>query len=365
MNRRKRVVLGMSGGVDSSMSAWLLDRAGYEVIGVTFRMPRFGPESRAAAERDLADARRVAERIGIRHRAVDVAGEFDRVVIAPFVEEYRRGRTPNPCVLCNREMKFRLLREIARAEGAEKIATGHYARVLSRDGRPVLARALHRPKDQSYFLCRLSPEQIAALVLPLGALSKEEIRRTAAAIGLAVHDKAESQEVCFAPPGRHAELLEARLPGGGLRGEIVDLEGRVLGEHRGVEFYTIGQRRGLGIGGGGTPFYVVALDPASRRVVVGRDSDLFHRRMLVENCVWSAEEPQEGDRLEGQIRHRHRAASARVVSRENGGRIRIEFDEPQRAITPGQAAAFYRGDIVIGGGWIAAAGGEEKRVEGS
>jgi tRNA-specific 2-thiouridylase len=347
-----RVVVGMSGGVDSSLAAALLVEQGFEVIGVTMHLA--GSASRCCSLDDAEDARRVAERLGIRFYVANYKDRFREEVIEPFADAYLAGRTPIPCVACNDRFKFSHLLARARALGAEVVATGHYARV-ERDpqsGAPRLLRGADARKDQSYFLFRLSAEQLRRSHFPIGALSKPEVRQRAQALGLATADKPESQEICFVPDGDYARVVEEIRPGAARGGEIVDAEsGAVLGAHGGVHRFTVGQRRGLG-GGGPEPRYVVGLDAAQRRVWVGSAAALDARGARLRGVCWTAGAAPSGLlRAHVQVRYRHTPVPATVVPSADGG-AGVEFDAPVRAVSPGQAAVFYRGDEVLGGGWI-------------
>ena len=363
------VVVGMSGGVDSSTAAALLLAEGYPVVGLTMqlwdqrRMAEADPNAPATVEGrccsllDVYDARRVAERLDFPFYVVNYQRQFEETVVRPFVEEYLRGRTPIPCAHCNNAVKFDQLLATARQIGAERLATGHYARIEfdPERGRHLLRRAVDETKDQSYFLFGLRQEQLSRTVFPLGSLRKDDVRALAREHGLPVAEKPESQEICFVPHGDYARFLEAyhreqakSLPD--LEGEIVTTEGKVLGRHNGLHRFTVGQRRGLGIATG-SPLYVIALDPASRKVVVGDDPALRARSCFVRDVNWIAcEKPEEGLSVQVKIRHQHHPAPATLVP--DGERVRVEFDQPQRAITPGQAAVFYQDDLVVGGGWI-------------
>jgi tRNA-specific 2-thiouridylase len=343
----------MSGGVDSSVAAALLVEQGVEVIGVTLRLA--GGSSRCCSLEDAEDARRVAERLGIRFYVGDYAEAFRREVMEPFADAYLAGRTPIPCVACNRRFKFRHLMERARGLGAEAVATGHYARIGRANGAWQLLRARDREKDQSYFLFDLEPAQLGAIRFPVGALSKAEVRERARALGLATADKAESQGICFVPDGDYARAVEAlrpaALPGAG---EIVDEEGRALGRHAGVHHFTVGQRRGLGVAAG-RRLYVKAIDAERNRVVLAPAERLGAAGAELAGVSWISGRAPEGPlRARVQVRHRHGGAEARVEPLDSGG-ARIRFDAPVTAVAPGQAAVFYEGERVLGGGWIAAA----------
>lgn len=350
-----RVVVAMSGGVDSSVAAALLAESGAETIGVTMRLSESG--SRCCSLEDADDARRVAERLGIRFFVAGYAESFGREVIDAFADDYLAGRTPIPCVTCNKRFKFDHLLERARIFGASRVATGHYARIVREPGggRARLFRAVSREKDQSYFLFPLTQAQLRSAEFPIGEMSKEAVRERARALGLATAEKPESQEICFVPDGDYTKVVERLRPEAATaRGEIVDLSGRVLGEHRGIHRFTVGQRHGLGIASD-RRLYVVRLDAARQRVVVGDVTDLDRRRARVERVSWIAGAPPERP-LEArvQIRHRHRAARARVRALGPDA-AEIEFEEPVRAVAPGQAAVFYdaeHDEELLGGGWL-------------
>ena len=346
-----RVVVGMSGGVDSSVAAAMLCEEGHEVIGVTMHLA--GSDSRCCSLDDADDARRVADRLGIRYYVANYKDAFREEVTLPFADAYLAGRTPIPCVTCNRRFKFDHLLARAHALGAESVATGHYARIEAGCGGPVLRRGEDARKDQAYFLFNLSPEQLSQLRFPLGALTKDEVRARARALGLATAEKPESQEICFVPDGDYARVVETlrpdALPG---PGEIVDEAGAVLGSHAGLHRFTVGQRRGLGLAGQERR-YVVALDAERNRVVVGPVGSLDCPETRVEAVHWALPDvPVEPFRATVQVRHQHGGALATVTP---AGRrtARVAFDEPVRAVAPGQAAVFFAGDRVLGGGWIA------------
>jgi tRNA-specific 2-thiouridylase len=354
---RPRVVVALSGGVDSSVAAALLAGSGSEVVGITLHLA--GDASRCCSLEDAEDARRVADRLGIRFFVANYTESFREEVVEAFADAYLSGRTPIPCVACNKRFKFDLLMERARVLGAQAVATGHYARV-ERDpdtGAFVLRRAVDRDKDQTYFLFQLDQAQLARVRFPLGTLTKDAVREHARRLGLATADKPESQEICFVPDGDYARVVERVRPEAReRRGEIVDSAGRVLGEHGGVHRFTIGQRHGLGVSVG-RRLYVTRIEADTGRVVVGDPADLGVRRVHVSGASWIAgAAPPGAVRARVQVRHRHEGAAASVVPLE-GGRARVDFDAPVRAVAPGQAAVFYEPDVdegerVLGGGWI-------------
>ncbi|MEW5762401.1 MAG: tRNA 2-thiouridine(34) synthase MnmA [Bacillota bacterium] len=349
-----RVAVAMSGGVDSSVAAALLKGAGHEVIGITMEIWPPGRENGGCCGlAAVQDARRVAFRLGIPHYVVNLREVFARQVIDNFCAEYARGRTPNPCIRCNRYVKFDALLERARALEAAFLATGHYARI-ARDratGRFLLKKGVDQGKDQSYFLYSLTQAQLSRILFPLGELTKERVRAVARDLGLPVAEKAESQEVCFIPDNDYHRFLRRHCPGDFREGPILDERGRVLGRHRGLAFYTVGQRRGLGIAAG-EPLYVVALDPVRNAVVVGPERALYREALVAGELNWIAFDALQAPlQVQARIRYRHREAPATVAPRDEG-RVLVRFFTPQRAITPGQAAVFYDGDLVVGGGTI-------------
>ena len=350
-DRPRTVVVAMSGGVDSSVAAGLLARDGFHVVGLFMRL---GIEAESAGAKtccslaDAEDARAVAEHLGIDFYVLNCADGFERI-IAEFCDEYARGRTPNPCVRCNQWLKFGHLARYADALGAERIATGHYARAVEGDDGPQLLRGRDRAKDQSYVLFGIGRETLGRVGLPLGERTKAEVRRLAADWRLPVHDKAESQDICFVPDADYSRLLADR--GVELHpGPIEHVDGRRLGEHRGYERFTIGQRRGLRVAAG-HPIYVVRIEPRTATVIVGEDVHLHSDRTRVGDVHWLTREPPPSPvRATVQIRYSHAGAPATITC--EGDAAEVVFDEPVRAITPGQAAVFYDGERVLGGGWI-------------
>ena len=348
----------MSGGVDSSATAALLLEQGYDVVGITLKLwPQdcvSRAEDKCCGPQAVTDARAVCHTLGIPYYLIDEAAEFQAKVIQYFADEYKMGRTPNPCVLCNQNLKFGRLIERADRLGAEYIATGHFARIeASPDGASRLLKRGRDPrKDQSYFLFSLRQEQLARAMFPLGDKTKTDTREVARQCNLKTADKEESMEICFVPDNDYAGFLQQTHLVERHRGDIVDLQGRVLGQHDGIEFFTIGQRKGLGLSSP-KPLYVIELDPASNRVVVGDDAALERDEFTAERCNWIAfDAPSVPLAATVKIRYNHPGAEA-TVSPLGDGKVKVKLHSPQRAITPGQAAVFYLGDLVLGGGWIA------------
>lgn len=345
---RKKIVVAMSGGVDSSVTAGLLVEAGHEVAGVSLRLWECQREQPQNCS-DYLGAKRVAALLGIPHTLLDMRSEFVSAVVRPFAHSYLRGRTPNPCVACNRDFKLGALLEWAKAEGAEYVATGHYAR-LARDragGKVSLLRGADRKKDQSYFLFALSQAQLARTLFPLGDLIKDEVRQKARSLGLPVADRPESQDICF---GDYRALVESFAESGEVSGgEIVDRSGKVLGFHQGIHRLTVGQRKGLGLSAS-HPLYVLEIDEAAKRVVVGRREDLGCKGLTAGSVNW-IEPPAEEFEAEVQLRYRSQPVPC-LVRRRGEENCEVRFESVFPPVTPGQAAVFYRGDRVLGGGWI-------------
>jgi tRNA-uridine 2-sulfurtransferase len=350
------IVCAMSGGVDSAVAAGLLVEAGHEVVGITLHLYDSGPEhrvGRCCAAADQEDARRVAAHLGIRHYTLDYRTLFERAVIRDFVDTYAGGETPTPCTHCNAQVKFGPLLSTARGLGADRLATGHYARVEAdpRGGLRLL-RGRDERKDQSYFLFPLTQAALDFTVFPLGELEKTAVRAHARRLGLPNAEKPESMEVCFVEGVSVGRFVQERLAAPPAAGPVVDLEGRPLGVHPGVHHFTVGQRRGLPIAGDGRPRWVVAIDAAQATVVAGEVEGLARSELEARDVHWIGSEPAPGTVLEVQVRHRHRAAPA-VLEPARRGRARVRFTTPIRAVANGQAAVFYRGEEVVGGGWIA------------
>jgi tRNA-specific 2-thiouridylase len=362
------IAVAMSGGVDSSTVAAMLVARGQSVVGLTMqlwnqrRLPELASDrgsGRCCSLDDVYDARRVAEQLGIPYYVVNFERQFERQVVDPFVAEYLAGRTPIPCTLCNNFIKFDQFLEMADGIGASQIATGHYARI-TRDagtGRWQLRKAVDHTKDQTYFLFGLTQPQLARTLFPLGEMNKEKVRELAREMRLAVAAKGDSQEICFVPNGDYAAFLNAYLRSKGLdpaedRGDVVTADGRLLGVHAGVHHFTVGQRRGLGVATG-EPLYVIATDPATQRVIVGSNKQLLSTRLVAKGVNWvSLAELAAPARALVRIRNKHEAAPATLYPTVTADCVEVRFDEPQRAVTPGQAAVFYDNDLVLGGGWI-------------
>jgi tRNA-specific 2-thiouridylase len=370
LNTGEPIAVAMSGGVDSSVVAAMLVREGHKVVGMTMqlwnqrRLPELATEGatgRCCSLDDVYDARRVAEQVGIPYYVVNFEEQFEAQVVKPFVDEYMAGRTPIPCTLCNNYIKFDRFLEMADSVGAHYMATGHYARVRYDEsaGRYQLLRAVDESKDQTYFLFGLTQAQLARTLFPLGGLNKPEVRDLARGMELAVAAKGDSQEICFVPNGDYAAFMNAYLKEKGVTveetsGEIVTTDGRALGRHAGIHHFTVGQRKGLGVATG-EPLYVIATIPASQQVIVGGNDDLLRKRFYANDVNWisiACVDAAAPVRAQVKIRNRHVAAPATLIATERADRVEVRFDEAQRAITPGQGAVFYDGDLVLGGGWI-------------
>lgn len=363
MMKKKTVVVGMSGGVDSSVAAYLLKEQGYEVIGATMQI--WQEESECVLEQEggccglsaVEDARRVAQMLDIPYYVMNFRREFKEQVMDYFTREYVAGRTPNPCIACNRYVKWESLLKRSMDIGADYIATGHYARIAQlENGRYAIQRSVTAAKDQTYALYNLTQDQLAHTLMPVGEYTKDEIRDIARKIGLRVADKKDSQEICFIPDHDYAGYIERECPGS-LQGpgNFVDKDGNVLGQHRGIIHYTVGQRKGLNLSMG-KPVFVTAIRPQTNEVVIGDNEDCFSRELYAEQLNYSvAEQMPERFRAAGKIRYAHAGADCEV-ERIDRDRIRVIFDEPQRAVTPGQAVVLYQGDLVLGGGVITDSG---------
>jgi tRNA-specific 2-thiouridylase len=357
MSKNGRVVVAMSGGVDSSLAAYILKEQGYEVVGITMKL--WGEEDPNASRHnkqccsveDAFDARRVCQLLGVPHYTLNFEREFKKHVIEYFVQEYARGRTPHPCIACNDKVKFAFFLRRAQALDADFIATGHYARkTTDGQGRHHIVKAIDAAKDQTYVLYGLRQEELANVLFPMGDFYKPDIRRIARDLKLPVADKPDSQDICFIPNGDYRAFVRERAEQ--RPGPIVDTRGRVLGMHQGVMNFTVGQRRGLGVQAQGKPLYVIAIEPERSTVVVGSDDDLLHEGLIADNVNFISGEPLDGPRsVTAKARYKADEAPAVITAVENG-RVRVDFREPQRAVTPGQAVVFYSGDDMLGGGVI-------------
>ncbi len=356
--KKGRIVAAMSGGVDSSLAAALLKKAGYEAIGVTFRMwPKEECGSSAARSccslEAVTRARLVTESLGMPYYVVDYSGEFKKEVIDYFCGEYLKGRTPNPCVICNAKIKFGLLLDKAKSLGASSVATGHYANTCydKKSGRYLLKEGRDKSKDQSYFLFALSQEQLKNAIFPLGNMTKDKVRAMAKKLKLKTFDTVSSQDICFVRDMDYAEYIKKKTGVDMKPGDIIDSNGKVVGHHKGIPFYTIGQRRGLGIAHK-EPLYVTAIDAKNNRVVVGPREEVMKKSLFAERMNWIAiDRLDKPIRALARIRYNHKKAKA-TITKTGKDSVRVDFDVAQAAPTPGQAVVFYKGDVVLGGGWI-------------
>lgn len=359
-----RVVVAMSGGVDSSAVAAMLKDEGYDVVGITLQLYDYSAAAiqksgkTCCAGQDIHDARRVAEQIGIPHYVLNYESKFKEAVMEDFADTYLAGQTPIPCVRCNQSVKFKDLLQMAHDLGAEVMATGHYVQhKIDSSGKAQMLRGADPLKDQSYFLFATTQKQLDFLRFPLGHLHKEETRKLAEKFGLQTADKPDSQDICFVPTGDYAAVVQRLRPGAIEAGEIVHVDGRVIGQHEGIIHYTIGQRRGIGVGGdigGGEPLYVVKLDPKKHQVIVGPKEALATSEIWVKELNWLGEEsiPAEGLQVEVKLRSAQQATTATVYLAEGANKARVVLTPPQYGVAPGQACVFYQGDRVLGGGWI-------------
>lgn len=350
---RKRILVAMSGGVDSATTAALLKDQGHEVIGVTMQLWDYGESEGGCCSADeVCDARRVAYDLGIPHYVVNYMEEFKQHIVSDFVSKYENGKTPIPCILCNQFMKFDFLLNRALELGADYLATGHYARIVENENGNglTLAKGVDEKKDQSYFLFTLKDQHLRRLMFPLGDMTKPQVRDLARKLGVKVASKSESMGVCFITGSSYKEFLEPYTKKAKTRGEIVDTCGNYLGEHEGITNYTVGQRRGLGIAAG-TPLYVVKVDAKNNRIVLGEESDLYNSGLKADNMSWVNPPQAEEMKVKAKIRYRHDENAATVKINGNN-KAEIYFDNPQRAITPGQAIVFYNDEKLLGGGWI-------------
>lgn len=353
---KKKVVVGMSGGVDSSVAAYLLKEQGYDVIGITLRM---SPDNDETIENEggccslsaVEDARRVCDRIGIPFYVLNFKDIFKEKVIDYFIDEYMVGKTPNPCIACNKHIKFDALLRKARGIGAEYVATGHYAKIVEKDGRYLLIKSDDDKKDQTYALYNFTQDQLEHTLMPCGEYTKDKIREIAKEIGLAVHNKKDSEEICFIPDNNHGRFILEAKPGKIKPGNFVDKEGNVLGKRKGIVYYTIGQRKGLGLSLG-RPVFVTDIRPKTNEVVIGPEEDIFKTDLLAKDVNFIPFDNLEGElKVTAKVRYSARPAEA-VLYPEKNGRVRVSFKDKQRAITKGQSVVFYDGNIVVGGGII-------------
>ena len=366
--RDELIAVAMSGGVDSSTVAAMLKRDGHRIIGLTMqlwnqrRLPQLaveGATGRCCSLDDVYDARAVASLLGVPYYVVNFEERFEEQVVKPFVEDYLAGRTPIPCTLCNNYIKFDQFLEMADGVGASRIATGHYARLSfdSATQRYQMSKGADESKDQTYFLFGLTQPQLARTMFPLAAFTKPEVRKLAAELGVPTATKSDSQEICFVPNGDYAQFIEAYFADKGIDprvagGPIVDTAGKVVGEHKGVHHFTVGQRKGIGVARP-EPLYVISTEPATRRVVVGSNDELLRADLTAHRVNWLSIAPITAPRrAQVKIRNKHQAAAATLQPSPDPERVEVHFDEPQRAVTPGQAAVFYDGEVVLGGGWI-------------
>jgi tRNA-specific 2-thiouridylase len=355
---KKKVMVGMSGGVDSSVAAAILQKEGYDVIGVTLKLQ---PEIESDTGSDVTccsyfaveDARRVASKLGIPHYVLNFQGIFESCVIEYFVAEYGKGRTPNPCIACNRYIKFGALLDKAESMGIDYVATGHYARIEydKQKNRYLLKKSVTGKKDQTYVLYNLKQYQLQRTLMPIGSYDKDKVRDIAYELGFDVANKPDSQEICFIPDNNYAGFISNKLSKPAAKGKFVDINGNVLGDHKGLIHYTVGQRKGLGLSFG-KPMYVVKIDAENNTVILGEEKDVYSASLMAFDINWIAiDSLNKPLRVNAKIRYSANEAES-VITPAEGGKVRVDFDKPQRAVTPGQSVVFYDGDVVIGGGII-------------
>ena len=342
---KEKVLVGMSGGVDSSVTAKLLMDMGYDTAGVTLLLCDADNDS------NTEDAKSVCDKMGIKHYAIDLKKEFSHYVVNSFIKEYKNGNTPNPCIVCNKYIKFGAMLETALSLGYDKIATGHYARIKEENGRYLLLKAVDESKDQSYVLYNLTQHQLSRVLFPLGELSKAEVREKAVVESFVNANRPDSQDICFVPDGDYAGFIESQDGFVSEKGNYIDINGNILGVHKGIINYTLGQRKGLGIALG-KPAFVIDKNVLTNNVVLGDEEHLFKNEVIADNVNFIPFDSLENEMsVTAKLRYRHKAAPAKIMPLEDG-KVKIIFDEPQRAPSPGQAAVFYDGDLVIGGGTI-------------
>lgn len=345
----------MSGGVDSSTAAALLEQDGYDVTGIGLRIVGSsikdapGGASFCCGPEGFEDAKKTADKIGIPFFILDASPLFEKKVLRYFLNSYTNGLTPNPCVVCNEAVKLKLLVAHADALGMDHVATGHYAKIVKRNRYYLIHKGIDKTKDQSYFISRVTQQQLKKCIFPLGDLTKKQVRKIAAERGIPVAEKKESQDICFLKKGSHAEFIAHFFQGSTKEGPILDLNGTVLSTHQGIINYTIGQRKGLGISAP-FPLYVIRINPQQNSIIIGREKDLFQKEMHVRNVKWFGGRPSDAFRADVKIRYAHKGAPAAVMPEKNSASVM--FDSPQRAITPGQAAVMYVDDVIVGSGWI-------------
>jgi tRNA-uridine 2-sulfurtransferase len=350
--RNEKILIGMSGGIDSSVSAYLLKKQGYDVIGVTLQLwEEYQENSKEPSVASLEDIRKIAKSLDIPFYILNMKEEFKKFVIDYFIKEYETGRTPNPCIVCNRYVKFQALLNKAKSMGIGYIATGHYARIEEKNNRYLLKEGKEIQKDQSYFLYKLTQDQLARCIFPLGRYKKSEVKEYAKQLGIGIPNQPESQEICFVKNNHHSQFIQKHSKKNSSRGEIVDTKGNILGYHNGITKYTIGQRKGLGISAG-KPLFVLKIDNRLNRIVVGSDNKLYKQNLIATDLNWIYIDKLEKDiKIKAKIRYGGKKQTAKLIP-INNNRVKVLFKKKQRAITKGQSVVFYKGKYVLGGGII-------------